>query len=98
MADLYTNKPKSYPGNTTASASATSSAAAAAATGAPPAAGGAFADWNFAMDARQYISGGVDVPACYQYNNGQLGNRVTSGYTMMAAADFCSCAYKNYDP
>ena len=98
-ADLYTSKPNSYPNNST-SAGATSSAAGAAATdgaaGAP--AGGAFADWNYAVDATQSIGGGVDVPACYSLNNGQPGDRVTSGYTMMPAADFCSCAYKNYDP
>lgn len=96
---MYTSKPKSYPSGT-ASASATSSAAGAAATqgaaGAP--AGGAFAEWKFAVDATQDIGGGVDVPACYSLNNGQPQDRVTSGYDVMPAADFCSCAYKNYDP
>ncbi|KAF6226514.1 hypothetical protein HO133_009380 [Letharia lupina] len=82
-ADLYTSKPKSYPSNSTG---ATSSAAGAA--------GGAFANWNYAVDATQSIGGGVDVPACYESN----GDRVTSGYDVMPAADFCSCAYKNYDP
>lgn len=98
-ADLYTSKPKSYPGNST-SASATSSAAGAAATdraaGAP--AGGAFANWKYAVDATQSVGGGVDVPACYNMNNGQPGGRVTSGYTVMPATDFCTCEYKNYDP
>ncbi|CAF9943837.1 MAG: hypothetical protein ALECFALPRED_001470 [Alectoria fallacina] len=98
-ADLYTSKPKSYPSNST-SASATSSAAAAAASGgaAGAPAGGAFANWNFAVDATQSIGGGVDVPACYTLNNGEPGDRVTSGYNVMPAADFCTCAYKNYDP
>ena len=88
-ADLYTSKPKSYPSNSTSNA--TSSAA-----GTP--AGGAFADWNYAVDATQDIGGGVDVPACYDLVNGLPGDRVTSGYSVMPAADFCSCAYKNYDP
>lgn len=57
-----------------------------------------FADWNFAVDATQSIGGGEDVPACYNTDNGILGSRVTSGYTVEPAADFCSCAYKNYDP
>ena len=111
MADLYTSKTKSYPSNNAnaAASSATSSSSAAAAaaatsgaaaTNAPLSAsgGGAFTNWQFAMDAKQYVSGGLDVPACYQLNNGQPGDRVTSGYTVMPAADFCSCAYKNYDP
>ena len=95
-ADLYTRKPKSYPTNST-SPSTTSSAADAGATAGSPT-GGAFADWGFAMDATQYASGGVDVPACYQLDNGQPGSRVTSGYSVMPAADFCSCAYQNYGP
>ena len=66
------------------------------AAGAP--AGGAFANWNFAVDATQDIGGGVDVPACYNLVNGQPRSRVTEGYDVMPAADFCSCAYKNYDP
>ena len=93
MADLYTSKPKSYPNNSTgASAATTSSVAAAAPTG------GAFADWGYAIDATQHIGGGVDVPACYTLENGQPGDRVTSGYSAMPPEDFCSCAYKNYDP
>jgi len=98
-ADLYTKKAKSYPSNST-SASAKSLPAGAAepsgAAGAP--AGGAFVDWNFAVDATQSIGGGEDVPECYNMNNGQTGSRVTSGYTVEPAGDFCSCAYKNYDP
>lgn len=91
-ADLYTGKPKSYPSNTTSAASSSATGAA----GAP--AGGAFAEWDYAVDATQDIGGGVDVPACYNLVNGQPADRVTSGYTVMPAADFCSCAYKNYDP
>lgn len=96
-ADIYTKRAKSYPSN---SSSATTSSPAAAATsgaeGAP--AGGNFAEWNFAVDATQSIGGGEDVPACYNTNNGVLGSRVTDGYKVMPAVDFCSCAYKNYDP
>ena len=50
------------------------------------------------MDATQSIGGGVDVPACYTLNDREPGDRVTSGYNVMPAADFCTCAYKNYDP
>ena len=83
-------------------AATTSSASVAAATDGPvgTAAGGDFADWKFAVDATLSIGGGEDVPACYNYNanNGQLGSRITIGYSVMPAANFCSCAYKNYDP
>lgn len=97
--NIYTKKPKSYPpnsggGDTTVSAIAGQPSGGAA--GAP--AGGAFGDWQYAVDATQSISGGVDVPACYNVNNGQTGNRITEGYTIQPAQDFCSCAYKNYDP
>ena len=64
------------------------------------ASGGAFANWGFAVDATQSVGGGQDVPACYNYNanTGQVGDLITTGYTVMPASDFCSCAYKNYDP
>ena len=100
MANLYTKKPKSYPSNST-SASPTSSNAGAASTGdvsAGAPAGGNFVDWDFAVDATQSIGGGVDVPACFNVNNGQVGSRVTTRYTVEPAENFCSCAYKNYDP
>ena len=38
------------------------------------------------------------MPACYNTDNGIVGSRVTDGYTVEPAVDFCSCAYKNYDP
>lgn len=100
-ANMYTKKPKSYPqnfANTSNKASATGAAATSGGGAAGAPAGGAFANWNFAVDATQSIGGGVDVPVCYNMNNGQVGSRVTSGYTVQPAQDFCSCAYKNYDP
>lgn len=99
-ANMYTKKPKSYPSNS-ASPSPSSSAVGAVATGTGSAgapSGGDFANWNFAVEARQSIGGGVDVPACYKWINGQVGSRITSGYTVEPAENFCSCAYKNYDP
>lgn len=88
IADLYTSKANSYPTSKTNNNDNSS-------TGAP---GGAFADWRFAMDAKQYIGGGVDVPACYSLVNGQPADHITSGYSVMPPENFCSCAYKNYDP
>ena len=89
-ANMYTKKPKSYPSNS-AIPSAT-----AVTTG--TSAGGAFANWNFAVDVTASIGGGVDVPACYNFVNSQVGERIATGYTAQPAGDFCSCAYKNYDP
>ena len=89
--NLYTKKPKTAPSGA-AAASSTSTASAAASTG------DAFAEWNFAVEATQSIGGGVDVPDCYQYNNGQTGARVTQGYEERDAGQFCSCAYKNDNP
>ena len=96
-ANMYTKKPKSYPPGSTASASAAAPASTSgSAAGAPP--GASFATWHFAIDATQSIGGGVDVPACYNMDNGQVGSRVMSGYSIQPAQDFCSCAYKNYNP
>ena len=98
-ADLYTRKAKSYPSNSTSASATTSTSGAAETNGAPGApADGSFANWGFAVDATQSIGGGVDVPECYNLYNGQTGSRVTSGYSAEPAGDFCSCAYKNYNP
>ena len=88
--NLYTKKPKTVPSG--AAASATSSASAAASTGDD------FGEWKFAVDATQSIGGGVDVPDCYQYNNGQTGAKLTKGYEEKDEGQFCSCAYKNDNP
>jgi len=92
---MYTKKVKSYPPGA-AAASATSSNAPAAASG--TSLSSAFANWDYAVDATQSIGGGEDVPACYEYDNGIVGARVTDGYEPKPAQDFCACAYKNYDP
>lgn len=84
IADLYTSKANSYPMSNNDSSTGSD--------------GGAFADWRFAMDATQHIGGGVDVPACYNLVSGQPADRITSGYSVMPPENFCSCAYKNYDP
>ena len=97
-ANMYTKKPKSYPTNSTAATTSSAATPAAPTDGAGVPSGGAFANWNYAVDATQSIGGGVDVPACYSMNNGVMGNRITDGYTVEPAGNFCSCAYKNYDP
>ena len=91
-ANLYTKKLRTLPLNNAPSPS--SSAAAATATGTSA----SYADWKFATDATQSIGGGVDVPDCYRYSNGQTGEKITQGYQEQASTEFCSCAYKNFDP
>ena len=99
MADLYTSKAKSYPPSAASSSSSSPSSTASATTSASATPSATpFANWRFAVDATLHIGGGVDVPVCYAMNNGQPGARVTSGYSVMPSEDFCSCAYKNYDP
>ena len=97
-ADMYTKKPKSYPPDSASPTSSAIEAVSTTAVGPNPAGTSAFSNWNFAVDATQSIGGGIDVPACYDWVDGQVGSRLTSGYTVQPAEDFCSCAYKNYDP
>lgn len=85
---MYTRKPKTYPSGTGASSTAPSPSTSAVA--------GTFADWNYAVDASQSIGGGVDVPQCFQWENGVLGAPITQGYTEEPMGAFCSCAYANY--
>ncbi len=54
--------------------------------------------WPFAVKVIQGIGGGVDVPACYEVHNGELGARVTSGLVPQPSSQNCDCTYKNYDP
>ena len=93
--DLYTKKPKAYPSGAAASSS-TSAAPSAAATNTNSDQDAQYADWGFAVDAAQSMGGGVDVPDCYNWNNGVDGSRVMAGYEIQPMSSFCSCAYANY--
>lgn len=90
-ADLYTKKPGTYP--LPSSPSGNAAPAAASSSGAPQ----PYGPWNHAVDATESIGGGVDVPACYSWVNGEVGERVTQGFSAQPVGSFCSCAYKNYD-
>ncbi|MCJ1409114.1 hypothetical protein MMC19_003192 [Ptychographa xylographoides] len=92
QASLYTHMASMYPPNATASASASSSGPDASASS------NGFTSWPYAVEVIQSIGGGVDVPSCYEVNNGNLGAPVTRGITPQPPSDFCSCTYKNYDP
>ncbi|KAL9125508.1 MAG: hypothetical protein Q9217_005295 [Psora testacea] len=90
-ADLYTKKTRTFPSNATTSPINAASATTRTGNGA------SYAEWEFAVDAAQSIGGGVDVPDCYQYNNRQIGAKITSGYEEQELNEFCSCTYRNYD-
>ncbi|CAK1357033.1 hypothetical protein CB0940_11806 [Cercospora beticola] len=52
--------------------------------------------WPYAIDIRQSSPGGTDVPACYEFVQGQQGARITSGLTPQSVDTECSCDYRNY--
>lgn len=52
--------------------------------------------WPFAVRVEQVIAGGNNVPNCYKTNNGQLGQRISSGLDAQDAGSLCSCLYKNW--
>ena len=52
--------------------------------------------WPYAIEVTQSSPGGDDTPACYEYMNGQNGNRITTGLTAQAEAAQCSREYRNF--
>ena len=91
-ADLYTRKPKTLPSGNTPSPSSTPLTITST-TGS----NAAYVDWEFAVDARQSIGGGVDVPDCYEFDRNQIGAKLTQGFEEQSSSDFCNCAYTNYE-
>ncbi|KAI9841428.1 MAG: hypothetical protein M1837_000704 [Sclerophora amabilis] len=93
-ADLYSKQPQSFP----ASPSSSSSSAASAAS--PSTSSGAseeFRPYPFAVEVKQSISGGANVPTCFKTNRGQpVGDRITEGVSERDGQ--CSCLYQNYGP
>ncbi|MCJ1439338.1 hypothetical protein MMC27_008730 [Xylographa pallens] len=83
QASLFTRIPSSYPSNSSASSTGNIT--------------GGFQPWPFAIQVSQSINGGVDVPACFEVINGNLGEPITNGLSAKSSQDFCSCVYKNYD-
>lgn len=54
--------------------------------------------WPFAAEITVSHGGGLDVPDCHQWTDGELGPRLTQGITAQATTDLCSCFYKNFNP
>lgn len=89
--NLYTKKTKTVSDAATGTSSGSSSG---------PSSGGSspYGEWKYAVDATQSIEGGVDVPDCYHYENGQDGSKITQGYEEEPQGSFCSCVYTNTNP
>ena len=88
---LYTQRPKSYFGPSTGTTTAET-------PDATNSSSSAFENWKFAVDVKQSIGGGPNVPECYHVDNGVKGAKITDEITSETADDQCSCLYKNYDP
>lgn len=52
--------------------------------------------WPYAIDIQQSSPGGADVPACYEYIQGQVGARITTGLILQPTDTQCLCDYRNY--
>ncbi|KAI5367746.1 hypothetical protein Slin15195_G028780 [Septoria linicola] len=52
--------------------------------------------WPYAIDITQSSPGGTDVPACYEFVQGQIGTRITTRLTPQPANTQCTCDYRNY--
>ncbi|EME82733.1 uncharacterized protein MYCFIDRAFT_80353 [Pseudocercospora fijiensis CIRAD86] len=51
--------------------------------------------WPYAVDITSSSAGGQDTPACYEYQNGALGARITTGLTPQPTGSECLCEYQN---
>ncbi|MCJ1322719.1 hypothetical protein MMC15_008069 [Xylographa vitiligo] len=83
QASLFTKIPSSYPSNSSVSNAGNVS--------------GGFQSWPFAIQVSQIISGGINIPACFEVKNGNIGAPITNGIDIKSSRDICSCVYKNYD-
>lgn len=52
--------------------------------------------WPYAIEIAQTSPGGQDVPACYQYTDGQVGARLTTALVPQSVDAQCRCEYRNF--
>jgi hypothetical protein len=52
--------------------------------------------WPYAVDIEQVSPAGQDVPACYAWNNGMVGERITEGLVPQGEGSECVCGYSNF--
>lgn len=87
-AELYTKRAKTYPP--------------AADAGGPPATPGGtptagMKSWPFAVEVKQIIGGGQEIPECYKVRDGNVGDRITDGLAPVSTGGLCTCVYKNWN-
>ncbi|CAK3756299.1 Hypothetical predicted protein [Lecanosticta acicola] len=58
--------------------------------------GASYAQWPYAVDISQSSAGGDSTPACYEYVNGVIGNRVTTALAPTSNSSQCLCDYRNF--
>ena len=80
QAQLYTKRAKVYPPTDAPQQMAT----------------GGMKAWPFAIEVKQVIGGGQDIPECYKVRDGITGSRIMDNLAPMSASGTCSCQYKNY--
>lgn len=57
----------------------------------------AWQPWPFAASINQTISGGDNVPSCFEVANGRVGAPVTNNLGAQPASSQCGCFYRNFD-
>ncbi|KAF2155289.1 hypothetical protein K461DRAFT_111029 [Myriangium duriaei CBS 260.36] len=82
-ANLYLTgkETKQYPGTTLQSSSQVN---------------GGFTPWPYAIEVYEYADGGQNVPTCYETNNGNLGQQISSLVSQPATRQ-CLCKYSNFN-
>lgn len=59
--------------------------------------GSNFKEWPYAVEVSQSSLGGEDVPACYEYGNGSVGDRIpATDFAAMSVNSQCACEYRNF--
>lgn len=57
---------------------------------------GGYTSWPFAASVQQVAVGGENVPACYETENGVVGDMITGIFTQESADEECVCEWSNY--
>lgn len=59
--------------------------------------GSNFKEWPYAVEVSQSSPGGEDIPACYKYVSGSVGDRIPATDFAAASPDSqCACEYRNF--
>ena len=80
LGTLYLSAPRNFPSGAMASSEGV----------------GGYTQWPYALEITQTSPGGQDVPACYQYVNGTVGDPISPSLTPEPSTSQCLCDYKNF--